>query len=97
MSIEELQSVQQPIEIQQLFAQIAEVKASLLGTNPNLGKALSEIHKMLLSHEELTHMVGDEDWKAIHSAMEKYKQVQVVTNATKNSGKKISDKKLMDL
>lgn len=101
MSIKELQTEQQPIEVQQLKALIIQISAELVVQTPGLPNALATIHKMVQEHEELIHILNDEDTKTIHLAFESYKRIKVFADeakkATKSKSKKLSDNDLSNL
>lgn len=99
MSIKDLQTDQHPIEVQQLQARFLQIEKNLVEMTPELPVALAEIHKQLQQHEELIHLLDDEDLMKLHMGFEKYKQIEVFTKAVKatKSKKKLSDKELSDI
>ena len=100
MSIAELQSQQQPLEVQQLIQQFKIIEQELVKKTPGLPDALVTIHKMLQEHEELTNILGDEDITNLHKAHEAYKQVALLhreEKKIKKSNKKLSDQELSNL
>lgn len=97
MSILALQAEQQPLEVQALIARMQQVEAQLIEQTPQLPDALVHIHKMLLEHEELTHMLGDDDIMKLHRAHELHKQFHLVQKEVKNTkkaSKKLSNAEL---
>lgn len=100
MSILDLQDEQSPIEIQQLKSRMYQVQQSLLSDTPGLPEALAEIHKNLLQHEELVHLLDDDDIARIHQGFEKFKQftlVQKEVKANNKPKKKLSNDDLANL
>lgn len=74
MSIKDLESSQQPMEVQLLKARFLQIQDQLLQKTPELPTILFDIHKNLLEHEEMVHLLDDEDIHALHSAFEIHKQ-----------------------
>lgn len=99
MSIAELQTAQQPLEVQQVAEQFKLIEQELIKKTPGLPEALVTIHKMLQEHEELTNILGDEDIANLHKAHEAYKQVSLIVREAKSikKNKKISDDDLKNL
>lgn len=99
MSIAELQSSQQPLEIQALIQQFKIIEQELIKKTPGLPEALVTIHRMLQEHEELTNILGDEDIALLHKSHEAYKQVALIVKEVKSlkKNKKISDEDLKNL
>ena len=87
MSILDLQIAQQPIEVQALHARMVQIQDQLLEKTPQLPDALVAIHKMLLEHEELVHILDDDDIMNLHKAHEVHKQFAVVNKEVKKTGK----------
>jgi hypothetical protein len=98
MSIKDLQIDQQPIEVQHLQARFIQLEKELVAATPDLPTALAEIHKQLQTHEELIHLLSDEDCQRLHRAFESYKQFSLI-NKTAKAGKKkkISENDLMNI
>lgn len=99
MSIAELQSTQQPLEIQQLAQQFKIIEQELIKRTPGLPDALVAIHKMLQQHEELANILDDDDIAKLHKAHEAYKQVALLQREVKSlkKTKKVSDTDLLNL
>jgi hypothetical protein len=101
MSIADLQLEQQEVPVQQLVAKFTAVKDHLEANTPGLAHAMYEIHKHLLEHEELVHILGDDDINALHRAHEKHKQFSLIQKETKavtsTRKKKLSDSDLANL
>lgn len=87
MSILALQAEQQPIEVQSLIARMQQVEQQLIEQTPQLPDALVHIHKMLLEHEELVHLLDDDDIMKLHRAHEMHKQFHLVQKEVKKVGK----------
>lgn len=97
MSIKELQLEQQPLEVKQLHARFLQLEQELIRQTPELPIALAEIHKQVQQHEELIHLLGDDDLALLHKNFEQFKQVVVFSKASKaatSKRKKLSDKDL---
>lgn len=96
MSILDLQATQQPLEVQQLQARMQQIQEQLLEKTPQLPDALVTIHKMLLEHEELVHLLDDEDIMKLHKAHELHKQFHLVNKEVKavKKNKKLSNEDL---
>lgn len=99
MSILDLQMEQQPMEVQALRARMEQVAAELVVGTPQLPDALVAIHKMLLEHEELVHILDDDDIQKLHKAHETHKQFHLVNREVKKvgKGKKLSNSDLDNL
>ena len=87
MSILDLQIAQQPIEVQALHARMVQIQDQLLEKTPQLPDALVAIHKMLLEHEELVHILDDDDIMNLDKAHEVHKQFAVVNKEVEKAGK----------
>lgn len=90
MSILDLQAEQQPLEVQQLKARFQEVVKKLEDGTPGMMDAMIDIHKNLQTHEELVHLLDDDDIRKLHLAHEKHKGFVLVQQAAKSvkGGKK---------
>lgn len=100
MSIADLQSQQQPLEVQQLAQQFKLIEQELIKRTPGLPEALVTIHKMLQEHEELSNILGDEEIALLHKSHEAYKQVALIhreEKKIKKGNKKLSDNDLSNL
>lgn len=99
MSILDLQAEQQPVEVQQLKARMQQIQSELTTKTPGLPEALADIHRILLSHEDLVHMLDDDDINKLHKAFELHKQVTMIQKETKkpSSRKKLSNDDLASL
>lgn len=99
MSIADLQSAQQPLEVQQLAIQFKLIEQELIKKTPGLPEALVIIHKMLQEHEELSNILDDDDISNLHKAHEAYKQVAMIHKEEKKikKNKKVSDQDLLNL
>lgn len=99
MSILDLEIEQQPIEVQQLKSRMYQIQQNLLDNTPGLPEALADIHKNLLQHEELIHLLDDEDIHRIHAGFEKFKQFTLVQKEVKavKKNKKLTNEDLSNL
>lgn len=99
MSIIDLQTDQQPIEVQTIQSRMKQIQEELIAGTPALPDALVTIHKMLLEHEELVHLFDDDDIMKLHKAHEQHKQFHLVNKEVKKVGKnkKLSDNDLSNL
>lgn len=101
MSIIELQSAQQSLEVQRLQARFKEIHTKLVDQTPGIVDAMVDIHKILQQHEELVHLLSDDDIAALHKAHETHKQVVLIqTTAKTTTGKgrnKLTDGQLKNL
>lgn len=89
MSIRELEASQQPLQVQQLQARMKEIQQKLIDGTPGIVDAMVDVHKNLQQHEELIHLMSDEDIAILHRAHEKHKQVALIQNEIKKTkGKK---------
>lgn len=87
MSIRELETSQQPMQVQLLKARMKEIEQKLIDGTPGIVEAMIDIHKNLQSHEELILLMSDDDIKILHTAHEKHKQFVLVHKETKKVGK----------
>lgn len=87
MSIRELETSQQPMEVQLLKARMKEIEQKLIDGTPGIVDAMIDIHKNLQSHEELVLLMSDEDIQLLHRAHEKHKQFVLVAKEVKKVGK----------
>lgn len=101
MSIRELQTNQQPMEVQTLKARFLQIEAELINQTPLLPVALVDIHKNMLQHEELVHLLDDDDIALLHQAHEIHKKFALVAKEVKTvktgNRKKVSDNDLKNL
>lgn len=101
MSIRDLQIDQQPIEVQILKTRFQQIEKELIETTPLLPVALVDIHKNLLQHEELVHLLDDDDLQILHQAHEKHKHFALIAKEVKvvkaGARKKLTEKDLGNL
>lgn len=101
MSIRDLQVDQQPIEVGNLKDKMIFIHENLSTRTPELVDALVIVHKGLMEHEELVHLLDDDDIHDLHKAHEIHKQVVIVQKEDKkvrtSSRKKLSDNDLANL
>jgi hypothetical protein len=102
MSIADLQTDQQPLEVQQLQAQFNTIAKALVEQTPGLPEALAQLHMHTQMHEELVHLLDDDDIAILHKAFEKFKQFSLVQKEVKaqegrGRKKKLSENDLANL
>lgn len=101
MSIKELEEAQQPPNVQRLIARMIQIEEQLVDKTPLLHEALADIHKNLAMHEELVHLLSDDDIHNLHAAHEIHKQYKLIQQEEKKvSGKgrkRVSDEDLNNL
>lgn len=77
--------------VQQLIANLEE---QLKVATPLLPRAMVDLHKHLQGHEELAHLMDDEDLMLLRMAHEKHKGIQIVklgiTAAKKSARTKVN-------
>lgn len=78
---------QQPIPQDRLKSLLLEVHNKLESKTPGLQIAMGELHKHLLAHGELTHILDDDDIQLLVHAHEEFKQIRIVQVAEKASKK----------
>lgn len=96
MSIKNLQKDQQSFEVLRLQENMGKVEAALLEKTPDLPIVLAEIHKDMLKHEELVHIMDDEDIAILHRAFETHKHVVLLQKETDKQAKGRGRKKLTE-
>jgi hypothetical protein len=100
MSIRELEVSQKPMHVQVLKARMKEVETALINNQPGIVTAMIDIHKNLQQHEELVHLLNDDDIMLLHQAHEKHKQMHMIVKEEKNqkkAAKKLSNADLSNL
>jgi hypothetical protein len=73
---------------------LAAVESKLKEVDPQLGDHMKAIHKSLLAHEELVHILPDDRIAVLMAGMQKYKNIQLVEATAKKPsarGKKPSE------
>lgn len=78
---------QQPIPQDRLKSLLLKVHTELEAKTPGLQTAMGELHKHLLAHGELTHILDDDDIQLLVHAHEEFKQIRIVQVAEKASKK----------
>lgn len=101
MSILSLQEGQQDPNLDRLVIRMKQVEEELVLRTPRLHDALADIHKNLAIHEELVHLMDDDDIAVLHKAHEIHKQYALIQKEEKKvSGKgrkKLSNDELNNL
>ena len=88
MSIIDLQTDQQPLETQMLKVRMMQIQEQLIQKTPELPNILFDIHKNLQEHEELIHLLDDEDIARVHQAFELHKQQYLLQKEIEKAQKK---------
>ncbi len=79
-----------------VLERLSQIEAKLKEQDPALPQHMTEIHKTLLAHEELVHVLTDSQIHTLMAGMQKYKSIQLVEAAVKKPaasgtrGKKVS-------
>lgn len=87
MSIKDLEVSQKPMEVQLLKARFIEIEQKLKDETPGIVEAMIDIHKITQQHEELVHLLSDDDIKNLHLAHEKHKKFVLINKEVKKVGK----------
>lgn len=69
-----------------VLGKLTLIKDRLLAQDPELPTHLAAIHRALQMHEELVHILPDDQIQIYMAGMSKYKQIQIVEEATKARG-----------
>lgn len=96
MSLAELQASQQPPHIAKAIEQFQAIQLTLQEQRPGLAMELVELHKNMIEHEEIVHLMGDDEIRTLHLAHESHKQV-VAVQVTGKATKKALDTKIKNL
>lgn len=67
-----------------VLARLDLIEAKLKDQDPELPMHLQSIHRALLENEELVHILPDEKIRTYMAGMQKYKQLQLVAEASKS-------------
>lgn len=79
-----------------VLERLNRLEETLKTQDPQLPMHLQQIHKTLLTYEELVHLLKDEEIKVLMDAMQKYKRVELVKEAATSKGKKALSKTTVD-
>jgi hypothetical protein len=74
-----------------ILDRLAQVESKLKENDPLLGQHMTSIHKELLAHEELVHILKPEQIGILMAGMQKYKQLQIVEAVSKSKGKRVKE------
>ncbi len=75
-----------------VLGRLEAIEKRLKEQDPDLPIHMSTIHKTLLTHEELVHVVlTDANIHTYMAAMQKYKNIQLVAEAQKSRSRKKQD------
>lgn len=72
---------------------LLELEAALLAKDPLMKNHLAEIHKSMIQHEEIVHLLSEDDIAKIMAAQQVHVGVTLVAAASGKSGKAASAKK----
>lgn len=75
-----------------VLERLGKVEEALKGNDPLISIHCESIHAALREHEELVHLLSDEQIGKLMAGMQKYKAIQLVKEAssTKGRGKKVT-------
>jgi hypothetical protein len=76
-----------------ILQRLGVLEAALLAQDPEMPKHLGEIHRLLITHEELTHLLKDEQIAVIMEAQQLQTNTTLVASVTGTAGKKAAAKK----
>ena len=76
-----------------LLQKLAALEEALLASDPSMPQHLGEIHRLLISHEELVHLLKDEEIGKIMSAQQKHTDTVLLGSIKESSGKAAANKK----
>lgn len=82
-------TLQQDAILQRLDA----LEQALLAQDPEMPKHLGEIHRLLITHEELTHLLSDEQIAVIMGAQQLQTNTTLVASTASGAGKRAAAKK----
>jgi hypothetical protein len=80
-----------------ILQRLDALEAALLAQDPEMPKHLGEIHRLLITHEELTHLLKDEQIAVIMEAQQLQTNTTLVAAVTGTAGKKAAAKKASQL
>jgi hypothetical protein len=66
-----------------VLTRLNSIESKLKEVDPQLGEHMKHIHKTLLAHEELVHILSDEKISVLMAGMQKYKNIQLVEATSK--------------
>ena len=79
-----------------VLERLNRLEETLKTADPQLPVHLQQIHKTLLTYEELVHLLKDDEIKILMDAMQKYRKVELVKEASTSKGKKALGKTTVD-
>jgi hypothetical protein len=79
-----------------VLGRLAQLEETMKTTDPQIPVHLNNIHKTLLQYEELVHMLKDPEIKILMDAMQKYRKVELVKEASTSKGKKALGRTTVD-
>lgn len=73
--------------LMEVRGKIQQIQAALLQQDPLLPIHLGAIHKQLIKHEELVHLLSDEEITVLVAGQKKHANVQLVKEVAKSRTK----------
>lgn len=70
-----------------VLAKLEDIKTALLSSDSMIGHHCEQIHRLLAEQEELVHILSPEQIRTFMMGMKKYKNIQLVAEATKKPGR----------
>lgn len=80
-----------------ILQRLGLLEEALLAQDPEMPRHLGEIHRLLITHEELTHLLSDEQIAIVMSAQQIQTNTTLVASVTGTAGKKAAAKKAAGL
>jgi hypothetical protein len=93
----ETQAVPQTPQHSQLMQRLSGLEAALVATDPEIKSHMKEIHKLLITYEELVHLLSDEEIGKIMGAQQALTNTMLVGSITASSKKAAVGKKAAGL
>ena len=84
-------------QLDQVNQRVAYLQEALLAQDPRMRDHLKEIHKLLITHEELVHLLKDEDIAKIMEAQQVVTNTTLAAATTGTKGKAAASKKAAQL
>lgn len=81
----------------QIKQRLGYLEEALLAQDPRMKDHLKEIHKLMITHEELVHLLTDEEIAKIMSAQQVVTNTTLVAATTGSKAKSTANKKLANL
>jgi hypothetical protein len=84
-------------QLDSIMQRLSYLQEALLAQDPRIRDHLKEIHKLMITHEELVHLLSDEDIAKIMSAQQVVTNTTLVATTTGTKGKATATKKATGL